>query len=629
MVAPWPRFGTDLAQPHHCFAQGWAGLGENRGFIPASAQPMKLSVSDLLPIAVWGRGYGRRELLADGTAAAVVTLLLIPQSLALALLAGMPAETGLYASMAPVLLYALFGSSRVMAVGPTAITSLMTATAIGGLAASGSVGYAAAAGLLALLSGLMLFAMGLARLGFLANFLSHSVLVGFVSAAGLLIAASQLKYLLGLPLASGSFLDTLVGLWRLWPQVHGLTSAMGLGALALLWGLRRYLKSALVGWGMALSVADLLGKAAPLLVLLLCIALTRGLALDQQGLAVVGVVPSGLPAFSLPLLEGGWWAQLQPLWLAALLIGLVGFVESVSIGQSLAAKRRERIEPDAELRALGAANVAAGLSGGFAVTGSFSRSAVNAEAGAQTPAAGVFTAIALALTAVFFTPALYHLPQAVLAATIVVAVLGLVDGSAFVRTWRYSRADFSALLLTFGLTLGVGVELGLVVGVVGSLLLHVWRTSRPHIATVGRVPGTEHFRNVLRHRVLTQPDVLSLRVDESLYFANARFLEDHVAAQVAANPALRHVILVCTAINAIDASALESLEAISQRLRDADVSLHLSEVKGPVMDRLLRSDFLLQLSGRVFLTQHQAVTALGLPADAQAVPLPPAPGTPA
>jgi SulP family sulfate permease len=289
----------------------------------------------------------------------------------------------------------------------------------------------------------------------------------------------------------------------------------------------------------------------------------------------------------------------------------------VSVGQSLAAKRRERIEPNAELRALGASNIAAGLTGGFPVTGGFSRSVVNFDAGARTPAAGVFTACALLLAALLLTPALHYLPQATLAATIVVAVLTLVDFSPFARTWRYARADFTALALTFSLTLLWGVEAGLTAGVAASLLLYLWRTSRPHIATVGRVPGTEHYRNVLRHTVQTHPRVLSLRVDESLYFANARYLEDHIAAEVAAHPAVVHVVLQCTAINAIDASALESLETIVQRLKDAGVQLHLSEVKGPVMDRLERSDFLTHLSGRVFLTHHQAVTALTEPTASQ------------
>jgi SulP family sulfate permease len=562
------------------------------------------------PILSWGRRYNRSLLTADGVAAVVVTLMLIPQSLAYALLAGLPAQAGLYASMAPLVLYALMGSSGTLAVGPAAVTSLMTAASVGAVAAQGSVAYTEAALMLALLSGAIMLVMGAARLGFLAHFLSHPVISGFVSASGLLIAASQLKHVLGVPMQGDNLLQLLPQLWHNLPSLHVPTSAMGLGALALLLLVRRELKPALKRWGVAAGTADVLSKAAPVAVLLLSIALAAGLLLADQGVRVVGAVPQGMPPLTLPSLSAGSWALAQALWVPALLISLVGFVESVSVGQSLAAKRRERIDPDAELRALGLSNLGAGLSGGFPVTGGFSRSVVNFDAGARTPAAGIFTAVGLALAALFLTPWLFHLPQATLAATIMVAVLTLVDVGVFARTWRYAKADFIALFLTFGLTLSMGVEAGLIAGVSASVLLLLYRTSRPHIAVVGQVPGTEHYRNVLRHAVLEQPGILGLRIDESLYFANARFLEDAMALHVAARPGLRHVVLQCSAVNDIDASALESLETINERLQTSGVQLHLSEVKGPVLDRLQRSHLLAQLSGQVFLTHHQAVMAL-------------------
>jgi SulP family sulfate permease len=368
--------------------------------------------------------------------------------------------------------------------------------------------------------------------------------------------------------------------------------------------------------GVPAGTADLAAKAAPVAVLLVSIALSAAWHLSEQGVRVMGTVPQGLPPLTLPgVSPGGWaaqWTLAQALWVPALLISLVGFVESVSVGQSLAAKRRERIDPDAELRALGLSNLGAGLSGGFPVTGGFSRSVVNFDAGARTPAAGIYTAVGLALAALFLTPWLFHLPQATLAATIMVAVLTLVDVGVFARTWHYAKADFIALFLTFGLTLAVGVEAGLIAGVSASVLLLLYRTSRPHIAVVGQVPGTEHYRNVLRHAVLEQPGILGLRVDESLYFANARFLEDTIAAQVAVRSGVRHVVLQCSAVNDIDASALESLETINARLQASGVQLHLSEVKGPVHDRLQRSHLLAELSGQVFLTHHQAVQALSI-----------------
>ena len=575
---------------------------------------MSSALERWFPILNWGRRYNRSLLTADGVAAVVVTLMLIPQSLAYALLAGLPAQAGLYASMAPLVLYALMGSSGTLAVGPAAVTSLMTAASVGAVAAQGSVAYTEAALMLALLSGAIMLVMGAARLGFLANFLSHPVISGFVSASGLLIAASQLKHLLGVPLHGENLLQLLPQLWHNLPSLHVPTSVMGLGALALLLLVRRQLKPGLKRLGVSAGAADLASKAAPVVVLLMSIALSAAWQLAEQGVRVVGTVPQGLPSLTLPGgTSGDWvapWALAQALWVPALLISLVGFVESVSVGQSLAAKRRERIDPDAELRALGLSNLGAGLSGGFPVTGGFSRSVVNFDAGARTPAAGIYTAVGLALAALFLTPWLFHLPQATLAATIMVAVLTLVDVGVFARTWHYAKADFIALLLTFGLTLAVGVETGLIAGVSASVLLLLYRTSRPHIAVVGQVPGTEHYRNVLRHAVLEQPGILGLRIDESLYFANARFLEDTIAAQVAMRSGVRHVVLQCSAVNDIDASALESLETINARLQASGVQLHLSEVKGPVHDRLQRSHLLAELSGQVFLTHHQAVQAL-------------------
>lgn len=581
---------------------------------------MRPTLTQWLPILGWGRHYRGEHLAADGVAAAVVTLMLIPQSLAYALLAGLPPQAGLYASMAPLVLYALFGSSSTLAVGPAAVTSLMTAAAAGSVAAAGSMGYAQAALWLALLSGAIMTLMGVLRLGFIANFLSHPVVSGFVSASGLLIAASQLKHLLGVPLHGETLLELLPQLAQRLPQTHLPTLAMGLGVLGFLVWARKRVKPLLRGWGASPFVADLCAKAAPVLALLASIAVAWQADLAAHGMKVVGHVPGGLPGWSWPGWDAQTWnATVQPLLVPALLISLVGFVESVSVGQSLAARRRERIDPDAELRGLGLSNLGAGLTGGFPVTGGFSRSVVNFDAGARTPAAGVYTAFGLALAALFLTPALYHLPQATLAATIVVAVLSLVDWGAFAHTWRYSRTDFTALALTFGLTLTVGVDVGLLAGVGSSILWLLYRSSRPHIATVGQVPGTEHYRNVQRHAVLTQPHILGLRVDESLYFANARYLEDHIAAAVAAQPALRHVVLQCTAVNDIDASALESLEAINERLREAGLQLHLSEVKGPVMDRLQHSHLLQHLGGQVFLSHHQAIKTLLAPAQAGAV----------
>lgn len=568
---------------------------------------MTRQIGRWLPILDWGRTYSRATLASDLLAAVIVTIMLIPQSLAYALLAGLPPEAGLYASIVPIFLYTIFGTSRVLAVGPVAVVSLMTAATIGQLAEAGTAGYAVAALTLAFLSGGILLLMGVFRLGFLANFLSHPVVSGFISASGLLIAASQIGPLTGLKSEGHSLLAQL---WSLAVQVTAInlsTLLIGGASLAFLFWVRRGLKPLLRRAGLPPRPADMLAKAGPVVAIAASTFAVWGLSLDQAGVAVVGAVPQSLPPFTLPSFD---LALLRDLALPAALISLIGFVESVSVGQTLAAKRRQRIEPNQELVALGAANLGASFTGGFPVTGGFARSVVNFDAGAETPAAGAFTAVGLALAALFLTPLIAFLPKATLAATIVVAVLSLVDLSILKRAWGYSRADFAAVAATMAVTLGVGVEAGVSAGVVLSLVLHLYRTSRPHVAEVGLVPGTEHFRNIHRFKVETDPAVLTLRVDESLYFANTRYLEDLVLARVSGDTSVRHVILMCSAVNEIDLSALETLEMLDHRLRDMGVTLHLSEVKGPVMDRLRRASFLDHLSGQVFVSQFEAFCKL-------------------
>ena len=560
-----------------------------------------------LTILDWARGYKGSAVVDDSVAAAIVTVMVIPQSLAYALLAGLPPEVGLYAGMVPPILYALFGTSGALAVGPVAVVSLMTAATVGEFAKAGSAAYLDVALALALLSGVMLTLMGILRLGFLANFLSHPVISGFVTASGLLIAASQFKTLMGVGGGGHTLPEMLQSLWQEASNTHRLTLISGLATVAFLFWVRQGLKPLLVRMGLSPRAADLGAKMGPVAAIIVTTALSAGFDWASQGVKVVGSIPQGLPPLTAPSWNPELWQQLL---LPALLISIVGFVESVSVGQTLAARRRQRIEPNQELVALGAANVGTAFTGGYPVSGGFSRSVVNFDAGARTPGAGLMTGLGLLLAALLLTPWLVALPLATLAATIVVAVLALVDLGTIGRTWRYSRADFAALMATLLATLAVGVEIGLVLGVMVSLLMYLARTSQPHIAEVGLVPGTEHFRNVLRHQVVTHPTVLSLRVDESLYFANARALEDRINEAVAQRPELQHVVLQCSAINDVDASALDSLESISHRLRDAGIRLHLSEVKGPVMDRLQRSEWIGHLSGEVFLTHFQAVQAV-------------------
>ncbi|MFC4623814.1 SulP family inorganic anion transporter [Daeguia caeni] len=560
-----------------------------------------------LPILDWGRTYDRTAFSNDMIAAVIVTIMLIPQSLAYALLAGLPAQAGIYASIAPIILYAIFGTSRALAVGPVAVVSLLTASAVGQVADQGTAGYAVAALTLAFLSGGFLVLLGVFRLGFLANFLSHPVIAGFITASGILIATSQLKHILGVS-AHGHTLPQMLGsIFAHLDQVNWITLVIGVAATAFLFWVRKNLKPALRRMGLSPLMADVLTKAGPVAAVVVTTLAVWALGLDARGVRIVGEVPQGLPPLTLPAFAPN---LLGALLVPAILISIIGFVESISVAQTLAAKKRQRIDPDQELIGLGAANLGAAFTGGYPVTGGFARSVVNFDAGAETPAAGAFTALGLLFASLFLTPLVHYLPTATLAATIIVAVLSLVDLSILQKTWGYSRADFTAVAATIVLTLLMGVETGVASGVAISVLLHLYKTSRPHVAEVGLVPGTQHFRNVRRHKVDTRPHLLTLRVDESLYFVNARFLEDLIQSRVTEGCGITDVVLMFSAVNEVDFSALESLETINRRLKDIGVRLHLSEVKGPVMDRLETSHFLSELTGRVFLSQFDAWTAL-------------------
>ncbi|PIV74674.1 MAG: sodium-independent anion transporter, partial [Rhodobacteraceae bacterium CG17_big_fil_post_rev_8_21_14_2_50_65_11] len=461
---------------------------------------------------------------------------------------------------------------------------------------------------LAGLSGAILLAMGVFKLGFLANFLSHPVIAGFITASGVIIAASQLKHILGVPAAGHTLLELVESLWRLLPETNLHTLVIGGAATAFLFWVRKGLKPLLRRLGLSAGAADIAAKAGPVAAVVVTTAAVWLFGLDARGVAIVGAVPQSLPPLTMPSFD---LDLIRTLAVPALLISVIGFVESISVAQTLAAKKRQRIDPDQELIGLGAANMGAAFTGGFPVTGGFSRSVVNYDAGAETPAAGAYTAVGLAVAALLLTPLIFFLPKATLAATIIVAVLSLVDFSILKRTWTYSKADFTAVAATILLTLAMGVEVGVSAGVILSIALYLYKTSRPHIAEVGLIPGAQHFRNIKRYDVLTHPEVVTLRVDESLYFANARFLEDYILNRVTGDVRLKHVVLMFSAVNEVDMSALESLEAINQRLKSMGLKLHLSKVKGPVMDRLKRAHFLDELTGNVYLSQYEAMMDLG------------------
>lgn len=566
-----------------------------------------MNVTKFVPILAQIQDYDKRKFSRDLIAAIVVTIMLIPQSLAYAMLAGLPAEVGLYASILPLLAYAIFGSCRTLAVGPVAIASLMTASALGQVTQQGIVGHLEGAMLLALLSGLFLLLLGLLRLGFLANFLSHSVVTGFITASGLVIALSQLKHILGISSQGHNVLAVVSSMTQSIGNFNPYTLAIGSGSLVFLFWARHGAAGLLTKCGVEKGLATTLSKVAPVIGVVGSTLLVCVLALDLKGVAIVGAIPTGMPSLSLPTAS---IAAVKALLLPAILISIIGYVESVSVGKTLSAKKKQKIDANQELVGLGASNLASGLSGGFPVTGGFARSVVNFDAGAETQFAGIFTAVGISLAALFLTPLLHYLPIAMLAATIMVAVLSLVNFSIFKEAWIFSKSDFLAMSITVMLTLVAGVEIGVASGISASILLHLYNTSKPHIAEIGLLAETEHFRNVNHFNVQTNPSIVSLRIDESLMFSNAGYLEDYLEALLIDRPEVSEVILHCGAINTIDLSALEMLEKQNKRFIEHFKRLHLSELKIPVKARLDSVGFIEHLSGALYLSQHDAYSDL-------------------
>ncbi len=548
--------------------------------------------------------YRRTALRDDLLAAAIVSVLLIPQSLAYALLAGLPPQVGLYASVLPLVAYALVGSSSVNAVGPAAVLALMTLQAISPLAAQ--VDPSTAALVLAVEVGLLLALAAALRLDALAALLSAPVLQGFSVGAALSIALSQLPALLGSP-AKGVHLRALaasvIDTARSGPPLHLATSAFGLGALVLLVLVRRQLPRLAAGRVGAGAITTAV-RAAPLVVIVAATALAWAWAAPSHGVAVVGQLPTLHLPLGLPSADGALWLALLP---SAALIALVTFVSSFVVAERLGLQRGEHVDGRRELAGLAASNLAAGVSGGMPVGGSFSRGALNADAGARTRWAGLWTAIFLALAAVVLAAPLAWLPRAVLAATIVVPVLAAAEWKAFGLAWRYSRREALLMGLVAAITVLYTAQWALGVGVLVSIGLMLQHAARPHAALIGRVPGTEHYRNVERYATELTPGVLSLRIDESLLFLNARQLPGLVARHLDAYPDTRRVILQMTPVNRIDLSGLEALSTLQTVLRERGIRLDLSEVKGPVLDGLRAAQWSRWFGGRLYLSHHQAV----------------------
>lgn len=546
-----------------------------------------------VPLLGQAQGYTRSLLRQDVIAGLTVGIMLIPQGMAYALIAGMPPIYGLYASLVPILIYAFFGTSRQLSVAPVAMMSLLTAAGVAPLAGEDIERYIALALLLAFMVGLIQFSMGMLRFGFLTNFLSHPILAGFTSAAALIIGLSQLKHLLGLDLERSHHIhEILFQAIQQVSEIHGITLAIGLLGIAVLMGLKQWKKS----------------FPGALIVVVLSTLAVWLLSLSDMGVNIVGTVPGGLPEFQIPAIH---WSDMQALLPTALAISLVGFMESIAVAKVYATKNRYKLDANQELRGLGLANIFGALFQSFPTTGGFSRTAVNAQAGAQTQFSALVTAGIIGLTLLFLTPVFYYLPNAVLAAIVMVAVFGLIDWKEAVHLWNVDRKDFGLMMLTFCATLGLGIEQGILVGVVASLLIVIHQSSIPHTAIEGRLPGTTSYRNVARNpHAETDPGIVIFRMDAALYFANTAHFKDKVKEIQTKNHPLKALIFNFFPVNRIDSSATHALEELIHDLHQEGTRVLFVGIKGPVRDVLVKAG-LIDLIGETnfFLEVHEAVIA--------------------
>ncbi len=563
-----------------------------------------------LPLLADLQGIDKTRFGQDLLAGTITAILLVPQALAYALLAGLPPEVGLYASVIPPIIYAFTGTSRTLAVGPVAVAAVMVAAALAPYAGDDPAKYLTGALILSALSGAIMLVMGLLRLGWLTNFISHPVLTGFTTGAAIFIVGTQLAALTGISVPRGvSFSTLLQTLITDITSLNPATAIFGITAIVLLAMAREPLVNFLSRRGINKDTATVLGRTAPLLVVISAIVIATTLdAKDTLNIAVVGVVPQGLPGLSIGFLGQPGWLELLP---SAVMIAVIGYVESISVAKVLAFRRREKIDPDQEFRALGLTNIVASCAGAMPVAGGFSRSMVNFDAGARTQLAGIVTALLVGLAAFFFTGLLGNLPKSVLSAIIIVAVWQLIDFQSLKHTWRYDRGDGVAQAATLFGVLAFGIEHALMLGVSLALLLFLYRTSRPHIAVVGRVGDTEHYRNIHRHKVKTWSSLLLVRIDENIYFANIPQVETELHNLIVERNELTDVVLIFSGVAYLDTSGLEMLETIEEELTSSGIQLHLAEVKGPVMDRLEGSELCNKLgTKRIYLSTENAVARL-------------------
>ena len=549
----------------------------------------------IFPALKWLKTYHPTHFKADVVAALIVLAMLVPQGMAYAMLAGLPPVMGIYASILPMIIYAFTGSSTTLSIGPVAIISMMVFSALQPLFAVGSTAYIEAACLLAIMVGIISLILGLFRFGFLIQLISHPVIKSFIIASALLIALGQFKFLLDIPLQTNNIPEFIGSLVNNFHHISFLSMGVSLAAISVLVFLPKWVRS------------DFLNKTIPLLLVLSSIIVVYAFSLDQHGLKTVGIIPTGLPSFHFPTWNFDLVQKLLP---SAFIIAMISFVESLAIAQATALQKRDDLNSNQELIALGLANIAAGINMGFAVSGSLSRTVVNSDAGAKTPMSGVMSSLLMIAVSLYFTSFFQNLPLTILAATIFVSIWKLVSFLPFFETWKYSKADGLAMWATFLGVTCIDISTGLVIGIILTFILLLWRISRPHIAVIGLVEGTQHFRNVSRYDVLTTETIASFRIDENLNFLNAHVLKGYIITELSHNPQIQHVVINCSSISNIDLSAVEMLEDLNRELLQLGIQLHLSEVKSPVMDRLNSSRLINMLSGKIFLSHYQAIQTL-------------------
>ena len=553
-------------------------------------------VQKIIPAFEWFRNYRRSDIRGDLSAGLIVAIMLVPQGMAYAILAGLPPVMGLYASTFPLITYALIGSSRQLAVGPVAMMSLLVFAGVSTLAEPVSEKYVGFVLLLSLIVGVIQFIMGILRLGFFINFFSHAVISGFSSAAAIVICLSQLGQFLGIKLSpQHSMFHLLVEVGTRIGETHPITLLIGVASI----GVQLFFKWKIPNF------------SAPFLTVAGSTILVYSLHLDQIGVRIVGNVPAGFPRFSFP---GFSLESVGLLFPYALTILFVGFMESISVAKLIATKEKYKIDSNQELKGLGLANIVASFFSAYPVTGGFSRTAVNYQAGARTGLASIITGAIILLTLVFFTPLFYYLPNTVLASIVMVAVLGLVDIKQAKHLFKLKKVDGWTLALTFITTLALGSEKGILIGMVFSLLVFIWRSAHPHAAELGYLEKEDVFRNIKRYpEAKTYPEALIIRVDASLYFANMGFVEDLLRKSLIERSGVKWMIIDLSGVNDMDAVAMGTLEEMMDNYRDRGIQFIFTEMKGPVRDLVAKAGWEEKYGMKIqYPSIQHALQAIGL-----------------